>query len=74
MKAKLTLWMDKEIIEFGKRLAARHGTSFSHMVEHILTEFSAGGKASAADTWWEKFEKAHPIGGPANCTLLEDLR
>lgn len=74
MKTKLTLWMDESVIEFGKRLAARHGTSLSHLVEHILADLPPDDEPLAASTWRENFENAHPVGGPANCTLLDDLR
>ena len=74
MKTKLTLWLEQSTIAYGKRLAARHGTSFSHLVEHILAEVPPDGEPPSPNRWREKFEKAHPIGGPANCTLLADLR
>jgi len=73
MKVKLTLWMEEATIEFGKRLAARHGTSFSHLVEHILVDLPTADDPESVSRWRENFEKAHPVGGPGMCDLKERM-
>jgi hypothetical protein len=69
MKVKLTLWVKKSAIEAGKLLAARHGTSLSHLVEHILVDLPQDDAPASRRRWWENYERAHPIGGPAQCDL-----
>ena len=40
MKTKLTVRVDRELVEIGKRFARQHGTSLSRLVENYLRSLS----------------------------------
>ena len=51
VKTKLTLSVEKSIIEQGKACAARRGTSLSRLVEDLLKKELAEGEEDCVDKW-----------------------
>ncbi len=45
-KSKLTLWVDKDTVRFGKEWAKRHKESLSHLVSAYLLRLRASEKVS----------------------------
>jgi hypothetical protein len=68
-KVRLTLCMKRSTIRSSKEYAAIHGTSVSHLAEHFLTDLPEDDSPASRRRWWENYERAHPIGGPARCNL-----
>ena len=46
-KAKLTLWVDKETVRFGKALAKQHHESLSGLVSGYLARLKEAGKPAS---------------------------
>jgi hypothetical protein len=51
MKTKLTLSIDKSVVERSKEHAARKGTSLSQLVEDLLERKLAEGQQDFVDKW-----------------------
>ena len=51
MKAKLTLSIDRSVIDRGKKHAARRGNSLSQLVEDLLERELADGEEDFVDKW-----------------------
>ena len=45
LKSKLTLWVDKEAVRFGKELAKRQHASLSGLLSDYLVRLTAAGEA-----------------------------
>ncbi len=57
MKTKLTLTIDREVIDKAKKFARRNGTSLSQLVEG---QFRKLGEKSFAEKWYGKFKVPVP--------------
>jgi hypothetical protein len=51
MKAKLTLSIDRSVIDRSKKHAARNGTSLSQLVQDLLEKKLAEGEEDFVDKW-----------------------
>ena len=51
MKTKLTLSVDKELVEFGKAYAKRRGLSLSKFLENALEEVRARDGQTFSEKW-----------------------
>ena len=62
MKQKLTLAVEKPLIEFGKQYAARHGTSLSRLMEEALRKLADAAEPPFSQKWRGKLTKAQRPG------------
>ena len=58
MKTKLTIIVDEEILQRGKRFARSRGISLSQLIERSLREYSSGETRSSSQRWRGTFRPA----------------
>jgi len=57
MKNKLTVTVERSLVEFGKQYAARRGTSLSGLIEEALRRLSREAAPSFSTTWRGRFSR-----------------
>ena len=62
MKAKLTLSVEEELVQYGKRYAAQQGKSLSRVVEETLRALRQSEEPLFTDKWAGKFVKRERPG------------
>ena len=58
MKSKLTVTVDRSMIEFGKQYASRRGTSLSQVIEDALRRIARFEQPSFSRKWRGRFSKS----------------